>query len=284
MIPLQWKYPQAVLDERERIAREGALRERILFDLEGRPAYAWGILTACDAARFFGIDSISVIEFGVAEGAGLIEMCRLAALIGADAGVSIQVIGFDNAVGLPPPEDFRDHPEVWSTGDFAMGDADALRRRLPASARLIIGDVRETVPTFVETLDAPIGFCSFDVDLYSSTLGALRIYDAKPEKLLPASAAYFDDTIGGPGGIGSLFRNSKAGQLRAIDEFNAARSDRAIDIIRTLKHRRPLSRQLWLDQVYAVHALDHPRRNAAAREAALSMSQHGAEQRLRWPL
>jgi hypothetical protein len=78
MLPLEWKYPPAVLDERRRVELEGDFRAKTQFDLAGRPPYAWGLLTAADAARFFGNDRVTAIEFGVARGDGLIELCRLA--------------------------------------------------------------------------------------------------------------------------------------------------------------------------------------------------------------
>ena len=122
MIPMDWKYPEPVLAERNRVAQTGSLRERIRFDLEGRCAYAWGLLTACDAARVFNIDRITAIEFGVAHGDGLIELDRLAGLVSKETGIGIDVFGFDNAEGLPAPDSYRDHPELWTEGDFAMGD------------------------------------------------------------------------------------------------------------------------------------------------------------------
>jgi hypothetical protein len=282
MILPEWKYQRALLEERERIAREGTLRERIMFDLEGRSAYAWGLLTACDLAKFFNTDGITAIEFGVAEGAGLIELSRLAELIAAETGVSINVAGFDMATGLPPPTGYRDHPELWSAGDFGMGDPEALRRQLPPTTELIIGDVWNTVPKFIETLDAPIGFCSFDVDTWMSTVGALKIYNCASAKLLPVGVAYFDDTIGGIGSFGGLCRNKKSGQLKAIDSFNVQYETRVIDTIRTLRYRRPLSQEPWLEQVYGVHALDHPMRNEPRRSTGLSMSEHGSLELFRW--
>jgi hypothetical protein len=286
MLPLEWKYPPELLAVRARAAAQGTLREKIRFDLAGRAAYAWGLLAAADAAKFFGFRTFSAIEFGVAEGAGLIEMARLARLVTNETGISIRVFGLDNGTGLPEPAGYRDHPEVWSGGDFAMGDPRALRAVLPAGTQLFIGSIAEMLPNFLASIiseEAPIGFCSFDVDIHSSSVAALEVYANRPELYLPVGIAYCDDTLGGAGSIGSLMRNRKAGQLLAIDEFNARYPARAIDEIRTLKHRQPLNREQWLEQIYGVHVLDHPLRNQPRRTNALSMQEHGTIDWLRWP-
>jgi hypothetical protein len=115
-------------------------------------------------------------------------------------------------------------------------------------------------------------------------MSALKIYGASAEFYLPVGVAYFDDTIGGAGGIGSLCRNIRSGQLLAIEEFNAATNDRVIDSIRTLRYRRPLSQEQWLDQVYGVHVLDHPLRNYEKRKVPATMQQHAVLADLRWRL
>jgi hypothetical protein len=46
---------------------------------------------------------------------------------------------------MPPPADYRDHPEQWQQGDFPM-DIDKLRRALPAYSETFIGDVADAVP------------------------------------------------------------------------------------------------------------------------------------------
>src|SRR3972149_1664776 len=43
-----------------------------------RPWYAWGVLCGVDLAQSLGIDRVSVIEFGVAGGRGLISLERIA--------------------------------------------------------------------------------------------------------------------------------------------------------------------------------------------------------------
>lgn len=279
------RYPAAMLDERERVAVRGSFRERVRFDLVDRPHHAFGLLAAADVASFAGCDRIVAIEFGVAEGAGLQNLATIAAAVTEETGVAIDVVGFDSGQGLPPPEDFRDHPEIWSAGDFAMPDPETLRASLPPDCRLVLGPVATTVPEFVaDPPAAPIGFVSFDLDYYSSTRDALRLFDLGAESLLPVVVTYLDDVIGGIRRIGSLFRNGGAGQLLAIREFNERTPDRVIDVIRILRHRRPLDREAWLDRMYATHVLDHPLRRAPRDRGSLSMTQHRDVSEFEWPL
>ena len=56
---------------------------------------------------------------------------------------------------LPPPEDYRDLPYYWKSGQYRM-EVDKLRQRL-RSAKLILGDVRKTGAGFLAEHDpAPI--------------------------------------------------------------------------------------------------------------------------------
>jgi hypothetical protein len=278
------RYPRATLDERDRVATAGTFRERVRFDVVARPQHAFGLLAAADVASFVGVDEIVAIEFGVAEGAGLRNLAEIAAAVTAETNVNINLVGFDSGSGLPAPVDYRDHPEIWSEGDFAMGDPDALLAQLPPNVELVTGAVADTVAPFIETLSTPIGFVSFDLDLYSSTRDALALFGSGPTLLLPVVIAYFDDVIGGPRRIGSLFRNSAAGPLLAIEEFNRGHDRRRIDPIRILRYRRPLDRELWMERTYALHVLDHPARAAPAQRPRLSIAEHRDVPRYDWPL
>lgn len=282
---LSTRYSRALLEQRDRVATSGTFRERVRFDLVDRPHHAFGLLAAADVASFVGAGKFTAIEFGVAEGAGLLNLASIASAVTEETGIEIELVGFDSGEGLPAPEDFRDHPEIWSAGDFAMPDPDALRSRLPGDVRLILGRVAASVPEFVAARpEAPIGFVSFDLDYYSSTRDALTLFGLEPPHLLPVVMTYFDDVIGGLRRIGSLFRNRAGGQLRAIDEFNEKHDSRIIDEIRVLRHRRPLDREMWLDRMYALHVLDHPIRSGRADRGALSMTEHRKTSGLEWPL
>lgn len=278
------KYPASLCEKRAWIRVYGGFRDKVRYDLIARPHYAFGLLAAADMACFCGINRITAIEFGVAEGDGLLNLCSVAAQVREETGVEFDLIGFDTGKGLPPLEDVRDHPEIWSAGDFDGVDRNALEAILPANARIVWGDIRHTLADAVNTITAPIGFIANDLDLYSSTLASLALLDAPVGVLLPVTIAYFDDTVGSPSRIGSLFRNRWCGQLAAIDDFNATHTTRKIDRLYTLKARRPLDRELWLDQMYAVHALDHALRQPGAMRTAMTMKTHGSHDIMMWPI
>jgi hypothetical protein len=278
------RYPRDVLEQRKRVAERGTFRQRVQFDLVDRPQHAFGLLAAADIASFTGVDEFVALEFGVAEGAGLRNLADVAAAVAAETGVRVDVVGFDSGHGLPPPLDYRDHPEIWVEGDFPMPDPAELRAALPAGVELVLGPVATTLPQVLSTLAKPIGFVSFDLDLYSSTRDALAVFEVESDRLLPVVVSYFDDVVGGIRRIGSLFRTKAAGQLRAIEEFNASQRRRRIDPIWVLRHRRPLDREGWIDRMYGLHVLDHPIRNGKRSRPAMSMLEHGQANQFEWPL
>ena len=73
------------------VALFGGVRSKIAFDLIQRSHYAYGLLEAADQARKAGLAAFTAVEFGVAGGEGLINMCRVAELITAETSVAVQV-------------------------------------------------------------------------------------------------------------------------------------------------------------------------------------------------
>lgn len=131
-------------------------------------------------------------------------------------------------------------------------DKAALQRRLRSTTKLILGDVAETVPQFMQTDFAPIGFISFDLDFYSSTKAALQIFDLPDQKLLPRVFCYFDDIIGNDDEIMSEF----VGELLAISEYNTEHEKSKIDLLRGLRFNRIVP-ATWPSMVYIMHRFDH---------------------------
>jgi hypothetical protein len=232
-----------------------ALQQRISGPGGLRRHYTWGVLRAAFMARELGLKRVSVIEFGVAGGGGLCALDELPDRIRPYIDVDIEIVGFDSGVGLPPPQDYRDLPNLWSAGDYAMDHA-ALQRRLK-HARLILGPVEETVGTFLQSDAAPVGFIAFDLDYYSSTVAAFRLLEAEPERLLPRVYCYFDDIIGFT--FGDL-----NGERLAIHEFNAKQRDRQISPIYGLRYELPRRYFFdeWTEKMFLAHCIDHPRYNA----------------------
>lgn len=173
------------------------------------PQYAVAIWRAANVARAVGVDCISVLEFGVAQGEGLVACEELAEVIGRIWDVKIDVYGFDGAAGLPEISDYRDCPQCWDAGLFPM-DRERLQGRLQ-KAKLITGDIAQTWFEFLRSDHAPIGAMLVDVDYYTSTVPILTPLEGDCDKFLPIVSMYFDD-IGG-----SL---QFQGEALAIREFN----------------------------------------------------------------
>jgi len=217
-----------------------------------RSQYGFGLLQAARLAARLRIPRISAIEFGVAGGNGLLALEDHGRRVTRETGVEIDIYGFDSGAGLPEPIDYRDMPYAWDEGFYAM-DVEKLKARLKSS-RLVIGDVRDTVPAFAGTKPAPVGFISFDLDYYSSTMAALGVLDLPLENLLPRVFCYFDDVAGGP----RVCYNQFTGELLAIDEFNEAHSDRKLAQIAGLRHNFQSLPVLWHEQIYVAHLFRHP--------------------------
>ena len=226
---------------------------RVAFDALPRPYYAFGIMQAAQEARQLKMRRISVVEFGVANGGGLLEMEKIARHVERVTGVAIDVYGFDGGAGLPAPEDYRDLPFYWQTGMYPMEEK-KLRKRLQR-AKLIIGDVKRTVPSFLKRTFAPIGFIAFDLDLYSSTKRAMQLMKAKPQQILPRVYCYFDDIGGGPP------HNDRIGVLLVIKEFNDENPQRYLAPFFRLQSLRPAP-QFWNEQIYVLHDFHHQKYTA----------------------
>jgi hypothetical protein len=226
-----------------------SIRTKARFDAFERPGYLFGVLEAADEARRQGVDQISVLEFGVAAGNGLVALQAASEAVEEETGVHITVFGFDLGNGLPRLiGDYRDHPDEWRSGDFPM-DEDALRRRLTSRTKLLLGDVSETVDDFLaQTERAPIGFVSFDLDLYSSTKQALEVLRSPRRRMLRRVFLYFDD-------VQLPMTHDFAGELLAIREFNDETEDVKIDRLRTVRYERPFHESWWLGNVYCAHDL-----------------------------
>lgn len=225
------------------------VRTRAKWDVAERPHYLLGVLRASDQAKESGVSEISVAEFGVAGGAGLLCLQEYAEQVERETGVRIRVYGFDTGAGLPELSgDYRDHPEIWSPGDYPM-DQRALERRLSQRAELVLGNIRDTVPAFVrDRLRAPIGFVAIDVDLYTSTRDVLRILSLSERRTLIRVVIYLDDAE-------TMLYHRFAGELLAVEEFNEINRDVKIDRWRGIKRHRPFPEHSWLEKMYVAYDL-----------------------------
>jgi hypothetical protein len=237
-----------------------SIRLKSEWDAIGRPNYLAGVLAGADQAGREGISEISVIEFGVAGGQGLVALQEIASAVEKETKVGISVYGFDTGHGLPElTGDQRDHPDRWLAGDYKM-DEQALRARLTKDTTLVLGEVKDTVAHFVSKVQhSPLGFIAIDVDLYSSTRDALQVLSLPGKRTLLHVPMYFDD-------VKRIFNHRFAGELLAIDEFNATNENVKIDRWRGITDGRAFPESDWLNRMYVAHDLEAISRTSAVRD------------------
>ena len=230
-----------------------------------RPPYAFGVWLATLQAHRLGIEKLKIFEFGVAHGAGLLNLCAICEKNTASTDMQFDIYGFDSDVGMPELCGYKDHPEIWHQGQF-KSDHNAIRKQLPPNAQLISGNIRDTIGDFCTTnlsAEAPVGFVSVDVDLYSSTLAVFKLFESTPNKYLPATILYFDD-------INDLLTNNQwCGEMLAIKEFNQAHEHRKMKEMRIRQNHAPAG---WHDHIYGLHVLDHPIRTGKISGGSLDIN------------
>lgn len=214
-----------------------------------RRMYIWGCIQAATLAKVLDVDRISVIEFGVGGGAGLIALDRIAMQAERLTGVKCDVYGFDTGTGLPKPVDYRDAPNMWFEGQCPMNRKVLESQLQRASLRL--GNVSETLPAFLTESIAPVGFVSFDLDLYSSTVDALRLFTAGDDMLLPRVMCYFDNILGHS-------YSDFTGERLAISEFNN-HTTRKLSPVHGLKYfvPAPYRDDRYWECMYFAHLFHH---------------------------
>ncbi|MBR0875132.1 hypothetical protein JQ633_32565 [Bradyrhizobium tropiciagri] len=234
----------------------GSTRSKIEYDVMPRHASAYSILAAADHAKSYGIKRLALLEFGVAAGAGLMNMCWIAERVTKETGVEFDIIGFDSGEGMPPPRDYRDHPEHYFTGDYPPIDKAALLKALPPNAKIYYGPIEQTLKQAEREITSTIGFISIDVDYFFSTEQSLEVLTWQPERYLPAVPMYFDD-------VAYIDHNRFCGELLAIDAFNDTHDLRKIAPVNFLPKYRIFKNALWHGQIYYAHILDHEFRGVA---------------------
>ena len=211
-----------------------------------REHYYQCVKSAATEARALGILEISVIEFGVAGGNGLVELEKICRYVLRETGVSIRSYGFDLGSGLPPPIDYRDTPWKWGEGWYAM-DRAVLEARLE-STKLVIGDCAITIKSFFHDFcPPPIGAVMFDLDYFSSTEQALEIFHKGEDvNYLPRIHCYFDD-------LGTI---PSVGVPLAIANYNAKHARQRLEQNMRTAHLPDPYALGW--KLFEHHDFDHP--------------------------
>lgn len=220
-----------------------------------RPQYIYGVLQGAALAKVLGVPQISVLEFGVGSGAGLLALERIAERSEGLVGIGIDVYGFDTGTGMPKPQDYRDCPQKMLEGYYPV-DQDELATRL-RRAHLKLGLVKDTVEAFIQSNPPLMAFVAFDLVMYSSTKDAFRLFDADDALLLPRTPCSFRSAIGKD-------YCEYTGELLAISEFNSAHVMRKLQAIRTLYlfFPYPFNCMWWIEMMYTFHSFNHPLYNS----------------------
>lgn len=215
-----------------------------------RPHYTWGVLQGVNLARALGIKRVSVIEFGVAGGNGLVALEDIVSVLEPVFGVEVDIYGFDTGVGLPKPDGYRDLPNVYAESQCGM-DVEKLKKRL-RKAQLVLGLVEHTIDDFIRSRPAPVAFISDDLDYYTASMEAFKIFEATQELLLPRIWCYFDDIMGPT-------KCDFTGERLAIADFNASHEMRKISPIYGLPWALPKNHfdQVWVRKMFLAHMFDH---------------------------
>jgi hypothetical protein len=228
---------------------------RAEYDLwTGRPGYGYGVYRAAHLASALGLSRITVMEWGVVTGNGLVGLERLADAVAAHFDMEIDVAGFDVGGGLPPPIDYRDGAHIWGEGFYRVDEA-SVRSRL-TRAELIMGrPIGDNIVSFLARRElAPVGFVAVNLDYYSLALEALTALAAASDAArLPRILMLFDDLLFPE----RACHNDWIGERRAIIEFNEGHSMQKVAQVPGLHwmRRHPA---FWNEMVHVLHDFDHP--------------------------
>ena len=232
----------------------GSYKQRVRIGAIDRPHYGHCVYNAAVLAKKLGYKRISILEFGVAGGNGLVNLEWHAQETSKLLSIDIDIYGFDTGEGLPEPLDYRDIPYNWKKGFYKM-DVPKIQARLK-KAKLVLGDLRETSKDFFEKYNpAPIGAIAQDLDFYSSTVIALRMLEAGEKYYLPRVFCYFDDVVGN---VIELY-NDFTGERLAINEFNEAHRDIKLGLPYHLFQRKDV--EPWYHNIWICHFFKHSHYN-----------------------
>ena len=218
-----------------------------------RPHYAYCMLNAAIMAIRLGHKKLSVIEFGVAGGNGLLAAEYLASKIEQhlDGAIEFEIYGFDTGEGLPDTEGVEDLPYWFEAKQYKM-DVELLKSKL-TRARLILGNVKDTTDDFIKNNNpAPIGALFYDMDYHSSTRDCFKLFDETDidRFFLPRLYLYMDDVIGQEIEMYGEFN----GQLLAIKEFNQRSERIKIHLNQNLLVRANID---FKHKIYYTHLFNH---------------------------
>jgi hypothetical protein len=249
-VPLRFTLAQKTIQSLSLFSYE----DRLKLCAVDRPHYGHCLYEAAKLAARLGYPRISAIEFGCGGGKGLLAAEMHISQLEKIFPVHVELYGFDTGKGLPAPEDYRDFPHYFKTGDFSMKKQQLCPQL--QRAKLVLGNVKDTCETFFDRYEAaPVGCIFHDLDFYSSTRDSFNLLDAGPHHFLPRVFMYFDDVEGDNTWLISEY----AGELLAIDKFNQDHSSQKIAANRAMS--KLYYNDWWTNRIYVYHDFQHPKYN-----------------------
>ena len=209
-----------------------------------KPHYESILYEACLESKKLGIKNVSVLELGVAGGAGILALEKYKKRIEKVLDMSIEVYGFDTGEGLPKIEMNEDLPFLWKEGLYNI-DKTALENKI--KSKIFYGDVKNTIDDFIKINKNKVCCIFFDLDLYTSTINFLNQIPKIEEHLLPRVLCYFDDVY-----VFENYINQFNGVFKAIDEFNANLSDFKLGY--SVDHFKDFKFPLAKTSIYTLHS------------------------------
>ena len=221
-----------------------------------RANYALGILMAAHQAKELNYKKISIIELGCWNLEGLIDIENYIHDIKKFIDIDFNVYGFELGTGhIEEETDPRNRLYDLSGGNYAFKKKDNLKKL--TISKLILGDVKDTVPKFLEEGhldDAPLGFIIFDLGFYSSAKNALQLLKSDSKRYLPRSIIYSDN---------NYFVLKNEADKAAFAEFNLE-GGKTISPIGELAEQLSLSWNKWIflgKRMYMLSDLKHEKYN-----------------------
>ena len=209
-----------------------------------KPHYESILYEACLEAKKLGINQVSVIELGVAGGAGIVSLEKYKKKIEKVLDINIKIYGFDMGSGLPKIEADEDLPFLWRKGLYNIDKA-ALEKKV--NSKIFYGDVKNTVDDFIKINKNNICCIFFDLDLYTSTINFLNQIPKIKDHLLPRVLCYFDDVY-----VFENYINQFNGVFKAIDEFNKNFSEFKLGY--SVDHFKNFKFPLARTSIYTLHS------------------------------
>ena len=213
-----------------------------------RPHYHSIIYEATQSAIKLKLKKISILEFGVASGHGLLSIEKYCKKLSKKYKIEYEIYGFDfgDSAGLNFSKNPKDLPYYWSEGQFKM-NYKKLEKKITIS-KLVLGNVSDTIKSFTQKYKpAPIAVVFFDLDYYTSTVDALELFKCHDEFILPRVICYFDDL--------QPNINNFNGELAAINEFN--KNNEEMKIAKDYGTSLNYYYGAWEEEVFILHKFNH---------------------------